>query len=47
MHVSQALGDALCVKDTVTGICWVNAGVHRVNTVVCAGRTVDYIVYAV
>ena len=45
MHASRALGlfmDALCVKDTDTGICRVNATVHRVNTVVYAGRTVVY-----
>ena len=34
--MSRALGlfmDALCVKDTDTGICRVSATVHRVNTV--------------
>ena len=35
MHVSRALGlfmDALCVKDTDTGICRVNTGLCRINT---------------
>ena len=41
MHVSSS-----CVKDTDTGICKVNATVHRVNTVVYEGRTVVYTVYA-
>ena len=39
--MSRALGlfmDALCVKDADTGICRVNTTVHRVNTVVYAGR---------
>ena len=30
------------MKDTDTGICRVNATVHKVNTVVYAGRTVVY-----